>query len=223
MKAPVFNQLAANVQRDGVLTSVPLVHDGEVLSGNHRVQAALKAGVVAGFWLEVVGVLSEAGRERLLARERRVSIQLSHNALVGEDDPNVLADLYMPLPLDEKQYSGLTDDALKAADPLDIASLSAGAVAYQELQLLFLPEDAAVFRAALERIKKRAGKLAKVDVLVAALADFERLFDACVRVKEQRNVHNTALAVRVMAELALERLEELAGSEEPAQGQVEGS
>ena len=43
MRPDQFNRLVDNLRRDGVLTSLPLVFDGVVYSGNHRVKAALKA------------------------------------------------------------------------------------------------------------------------------------------------------------------------------------
>ena len=38
-----FSQLVANIKQDGKLMGVPVVYRGEVLSGNHRVRAAIKA------------------------------------------------------------------------------------------------------------------------------------------------------------------------------------
>lgn len=50
----------------------------EVLSGNHRVQASVEAGIER----ILVMIIEED-----LTRSQAVAIQLSHNALVGEDDP----------------------------------------------------------------------------------------------------------------------------------------
>ncbi|GMV18338.1 MAG: hypothetical protein AMXMBFR56_65620 [Polyangiaceae bacterium] len=215
MKAPVFNQLVANLKRDGALTSTPAVYDldipGEVLSGNHRVQAALKAGieeadckVILGEWQD--GVLGP------LSRARKVAIQLSHNSLEGDDDPNILADLYSELELDDKLYSGITDEDLKV-DELEIASLSAGATQYEELQLLFVPEDAELVKRLVEKLGKKKNP---PTVLVGQLATFDAFFDSIVRVKTSRNVHNSALALRLMAQLAVERLEQLEADEAAA-------
>ena len=84
MAEPEFNRLVENLRRDGVLTSLPLVYRGEVLSGNHRVQAALKAGILTADVIEIETELSE---------EQQRAIQLSHNALTGKDDPNLLREI----------------------------------------------------------------------------------------------------------------------------------
>jgi hypothetical protein len=71
--------------------------------------------------------------------------------------------------------------------------------------LTFLPEDAAAFTELLKRFEKKK----RFPVLVAHLADFDRLFDTIVAVKEKLNIQNTATAVRIMATLAVERLTQL--------------
>jgi hypothetical protein len=74
MAEPEFNRLVENLRRDGVLTSLPLVYRGEVLSGNHRVQAALKAAIVQADVIEIETELSEEQR----------ACWLSHNALTSK-------------------------------------------------------------------------------------------------------------------------------------------
>jgi hypothetical protein len=207
MKGEQFNQLVDNLRRDGVLTSHPLVHDGVVLSGNHRVLAAMKAGIEEAEVIEIVGPLPDA---------RKLALQLSHNAIAGQDDPSLLATLYAELDLDLKRYSGVTDDMLKGIDELKLTSLSAGATQYQDILLTFLPEEAAAFTELLKRFEKKT----RFPVLVASLADFDRFFDTLVAVKEKLNIQNTAMAARVMATLALERLAEL-DAESAANGEKE--
>ena len=81
MRSETFRNLVENIKRDGGLSSVPfclkLGDRYRVLSGNHRVQAAQEAGVKRLLVLYT---------DRELSREEQVSIQLSHNAIVGEDD-----------------------------------------------------------------------------------------------------------------------------------------
>src|SRR5690242_16828167 len=76
MKPEQFNRLVENIRRDGCLTSVPLVHrDGDdlvVVSGNHRVSAAIKAGIEESDVIEVMSPLT---------RQQFVALQLSHNAI----------------------------------------------------------------------------------------------------------------------------------------------
>lgn len=202
MKAEMFNQLIANLQRDGVLTSCPVIYKGEVLSGNHRVQAAIKAGIVEATCIEILSDLSAS---------RKMAIQLSHNAINGNDDPSMLQSLYGSLSLGDKLYSGLTDDAFGVQE-LDLASLSAGATDTVELNLVFLPEHAEHFR----RLLERAGRKAKRANLVASMDSFDALFDSLIRVKNDLNIFNTAMAIDAMVKLANERLDQLI-----AEGKVE--
>ena len=223
MEAPVFNQLVENLKRDGCLTQLPTIYQDEVLSGNHRVQAAIKAGIVEDDCIEILGQLADGDRVEMVGKERRVGIQLSHNAISGKDDPNLLARLYEALPLEERLYSGITDDQLKPPDPLDLASLSAGSTVFETIELVFLPDDAKVFVEFMEAFGKRGGQKAKGLVMLASLSDFTRLFDTIVETKGHTNIHNTALAVRMMAELAHIQISELrdaaaeAAAEEVAQ------
>jgi hypothetical protein len=197
MKGPTFNRLVENLRRDGCLTSVPLVHrrDGKlvVVSGNHRVQAAIKAGIQDAAVIEVTSPLT---------REQFVALQLSHNAVTGEDDPAILKSLYDELDFGWKEYSGLTDDAFKLED-LDTTVLRVDTPFFEELTIAFLPGDAAVFSGWLDRI----GKSKAAKHLVGAYADFDGFFDALVKVKAVMGVNNSAVALRLMAELAGRQLQ----------------
>ncbi|MFF2507594.1 ParB/Srx family N-terminal domain-containing protein [Streptomyces sp. NPDC058067] len=61
-----FRQLVANIERDGHLTSTPLVwNDREtgrlvVLSGNHRTLAAVEAGLSTIWWMQIDELTSRA-------------------------------------------------------------------------------------------------------------------------------------------------------------------
>jgi ParB-like chromosome segregation protein Spo0J len=55
MKAPQFKRLVENIRRDGVLTQLPLVYRGRILSGNHRVRAAIEAGLTEIEWQDLLG------------------------------------------------------------------------------------------------------------------------------------------------------------------------
>jgi hypothetical protein len=191
-----FKQLVGNLKADGVLTSAPLVHKGVVLSGNHRVQAALEAGIEEADVIEVLGELDP---------QRQVALQLSHNAIVGKDDPGLLSDLYRDLDLHWKQYSGLTDEVFQDVKELDVAALALGQPEYQEILFLFLPEEADRFLKVLKGIQKKLDK--GTPVMVGRFEDFDRFFEAIVAAKKVRGIHNSAVALRTIAEIALKELE----------------
>lgn len=190
-----FEQLVSNVRKDGALTSLPLVYRGEVLSGNHRVQAAIKAGLVESDVIEIVSDLTT---------DERTAIQLSHNAISGRDDQSVLRQLYDSIgSLDEKLYSGLSDDSFQVEE-LNVSPLSFIAPTHEEIILSFLPEDKAAFISAVDKIAKTHKKAC---VLAARMDDFDQVFSAVIEVKAKLNIINSAEAFKAMALLALARLE----------------
>lgn len=203
MTADQMRRLASNLKKDNALTSAVLVYPDAgsgklvVLSGNHRVEAALLAGQQT---IPVMVIQS------YLTEERKLAIQLSHNAITGQDDPNILGKLYESLTLEYKAYSGLTDDSFNILEKLDIDSLAIGTPQYEEILLLFLPADKDVFTKFMERLGK---PVEKRTYLTGEYEDYSRLFEAIVAVKQFKNIFNTAVAFRALADLAMERLEQL--------------
>ena len=207
-----LQRLIDNLKKDGALTSVPLcapMADGrlEVLSGNHRVQAAIGAGLAE---IDVMVILTP------IDQARRVAIQLAHNAVTGQDDPSILRELYLGLELDGKAYSGLNDDFFKGLTQIDIAGMGIGSVKYEDLHLSFLQAEKAVFLALVADIEKKGAK--KATRLVGDLADFSAVFETVVAIKHRSEVFNSAIALRMMAELAMERLVQLEAEDEAKNG-----
>jgi hypothetical protein len=170
-------RLIENIKIDGRLTSGVLAcvnadQSVEMLSGHNRADCSIDAGYPEADVLVITTPLTE---------ERKTAIQLSHNAIVGKDNPSVLAEMYRGLGLDAKMFSGLTDDVLDY-QKLSIGGLAAG-VQYEELLIAFLPEDRHAFELSLNRVKK-SNRLAATHF--ARFADFDAVFDAVVAVKDKR-------------------------------------
>jgi hypothetical protein len=193
MAEPEFNRLVANLRHDGVLTSLPLVYRDEVLSGNHRVMAALKAGIDDADTIEITSELTE---------QQRRAIQLSHNALTGKDDPNILREIYEGLSLDWQKYSAVYEEMFKL-DEEKAVSLGVPIAKYQELVIAFLPEDREAFYEFATTLERR---YKKAHVLVGEVSSFDALFDAILAVKDGRHIGNTGTALRVMAEIVQQHL-----------------
>jgi len=202
MAEPEFNRLVANLRHDGVLTSLPLVYRGEVLSGNHRVQAAMKAGIDEADVIEILTDLTE---------QQRRAIQLSHNALTGKDDPNILREIYEGLSLDWQKYSAVYEEMFKL-DEAKAVSLGVPIAKYEELLIAFLPEDRQAFYDFAVTLEKR---YRKAHVLVGEVSSFDALFDAILAVKNGRHIGNTGTALRVMAEIVLRHMAEEAAVAAP--------
>jgi hypothetical protein len=105
----------------GCLTSTPLVWNDRdtgrlgVLSGNHRTLAAIEAGLPQIWWTQI---------DEPLPRQRQIALQLSRNAIAGQDDPAILKELYDELESVEwRQCTGLDDKAPDLLEKVDVASL----------------------------------------------------------------------------------------------------
>jgi hypothetical protein len=194
MKHEEFNRLVENVRRDGKLTSAPflcLEHDGphagkyRCLSGNHRTQAAIAVGLPKITCLATDDPLTE---------QERVAIQLSHNAISGQDDPATLKALYEQIIDTElKKYSGLDDKTLDLLDKVSIMSISEANLSFQTLSMVFLPDELEaaqkVIGEALERVKKDDA------VWLARMSQYEDWMDAQELTASSHNVKNVATAV----------------------------
>lgn len=117
MTNDTFMQLVSNIKRDGQLSSVPFVVEKKngrfvVVSGNHRVQAAKQAGLVKANVMYV--------HEDNITNDEIRAIQLSHNSIEGQDDPEILRQL-----LDEiqdvamKEYAHISREILDGAGDLN--------------------------------------------------------------------------------------------------------
>lgn len=194
MSKRVYDQLVANVKRDGNLSTLPLCwHDAEsrihILSGHHRIDAARDAGVEALLYL-----YSDAG----LSEDQRTAIQISHNALVGEDDLAILKRQWESIAsLEARLYSGLDDERFKSFDPITLGAFNEKDIRFETIELLFLPAE-------IERITeiiKKLGKSKRVR-LVGLVDQYDALADALMRLKDASTIFNSATAFLLMAEAA---------------------
>nr|MDQ2960537.1 hypothetical protein [Candidatus Dormibacteraeota bacterium] len=121
LRHETFQRLVENMRRDGACTSTPLTWNPEddvwiVLSGNHRVSAAVEADLATIFTLQIVSETTP---------DQRLALQLSHNAIDGEDDPATLKHLYDQIAdVDWKVYAGLDDKTLGMLDTVKLDALS---------------------------------------------------------------------------------------------------
>ena len=203
MTAQQHQRLVENIRRDGVLTSLPLVARCEsspkellIVSGNHRVAAAKDAGLTEVDVIEIQDVLPKA---------RLVAIQLAHNAIEGQDDKAILKSLYEDLAIEWQEYSGLTDDAFELED-LNVTVLSGIHPLYREVVFAFLPNDAQAVDELLKSAEKWAAK--ERPVYVAQAETFAAFFEAMVAVKQAKNVKNSAVALALLCELGMAKVQE---------------
>jgi hypothetical protein len=204
MRKETFDRLVANVRSDGALTSAVLVWDDTagdrrvVLSGNHRTMAAIEAGLP-----EVPAIFVD----QELTRARQVALQLSHNAIEGEDDPATLKALYEELDdVDWRAYSGLDDKQLDLLAKVDLEGLSEANLDFATVMLTFLPLELDAARASFDEAKK----LVQADARwMAAYRDYEPTLDALGTAHAAANVGNVATALGLILAVFERHLDEL--------------
>jgi hypothetical protein len=168
------------------------------LSGNHRIQAARDAGLA-----EVLLLYTE----QALGRAESLAIQLSHNALVGQDDLAILRELYDEIgDLALKGYSGLDDAAFGRMDPPALDPLSDARLEYRLVSIAFLPEEADRAEALFAQVVEKATGDA---TWVNRRAEYDRLLDALTAAKRTAGVKNTATAFGLLLDIAERHLDEV--------------
>jgi hypothetical protein len=203
MKAEQFQALVENIKRDGNLSSLPLCYreqDGRlrVLSGNHRVMAARQAGV------EQVLVLVIAEEKN---QDERLAIQLSHNALSGQDDLVILKELWESIKdVQARVYAGLDSDTLKALQGIQFTAITEQRLRYKLTNFLFLPEELEDLD---QLLKETAAAFAGDVVYLAHLHTFDAFFELITRIKKRCVIKNSAAAFLKLMELARIGLEQL--------------
>jgi ParB-like nuclease domain len=203
MRHETFAQLKNNVQGDGALTSVPFcVHPKEgderwlVISGNHRVKAAIAAALMKIFVLVT---------DEILTADQMKAIQLSHNSLAGEDDPMVLKEIYESIEGSSlKEYAGLDDKVLGLIKELNAEPLPAVSLEWTTVQFLFLPEEA-------ERLKELIGKAAKAagGRYAARFKDYDRFMEMVSIAGDAHGVVNAATSINMMLDVFERHLDDL--------------
>lgn len=195
MRHETYVRLVANIKRDGILTQLPLAEwRGEgppdlddlehwlIRSGNHRAQAALDAGHP----IQKVQFLTVP-----ITDDRGMALQLSHNAIRGEEDPAILKELYDEIETVEmREASGLDDKTLELMAEVDVGSLNEAQLDYQTLSILFLPDELVRARAALA--DAHAATSGADERWAAPLAQFDDMLDAL-------DVSSAALDIRNVA------------------------
>ena len=203
MKAEQFQALVENIKKDGNLSSLPLCYreqDGRlrVLSGNHRVMAARQAGVGQILVLVIAGEKNQ---------DERLAIQLSHNAISGQDDLVILKELWESIKdVQARIYAGLDSDTLKALQGIQFTAITEQRLRYKLTNFLFLPEELEDLD---QLLKETAAAFAGDVVYLAHLHTFDAFFELITRIKKRCVIKNSAAAFLKLMELARIGLEQL--------------
>jgi len=217
MTKETFDRLTENIRQDGALTQWPLIwlEPGEeegrelVLSGNHRTDAAVAAGLE-----EVDCILLDAPD---MESARATAIQLSHNSIAGEDDPATLKLLFESIDdVDWRAYAGLDDKTLDLLNEIEVEPLSEANLDFQQVQVFFLPDELERAQAALNE-----GTNWSADARWAGiLPQYEPFLAALETARGAYGIGNTATAIGIILTIFERHLTDLAeGWIEPETGE----
>jgi hypothetical protein len=194
-KKEAFKQLVANIKSDKRLSSIPLCrrmeeNKLEVLSGNHRVKAAIEAGLT---WIMVMVLCGD------LSNDERLAIQLSHNALAGQDDPQILAKLWSTIEdIKSKLYAGLSSDTMKELEQIKLVTFSTPAIYTKSLTFVFTEHE----KEYVEAVVTELSGLPPGEKYIFPMEQFDDFFSPLQNTKRLENIKNGSLAILKLIELA---------------------
>jgi len=197
MPKAMFERLAQTIARDKRLESLPLCAKTErgleIISGHHRVRAATAAGISEMFVLvDVTG----------LTRSQIAAKQLSHNSIEGEDNAQLLAEIYRQIEDAESKLEAFIDQKLDIELPkVKIEGLDIE-IDFKTVLLIFLPRVKERLDHALEYIRSTGQRLD--GVYIASESDYSPLEKAVRKINEEYDVRVVADAIGKMADLALQ-------------------
>jgi len=193
-----FESLTRNIKTDGGLTSIPLCYRQEngrllVLSGNHRLKAAIEAGVRENLVLLI---------DKPLSKQRQLAIQLSHNAIEGQDDEQILKELYLEIDeLEASIYSGLSTELVEKLTSIDFTTISEQRPLFKEISLLFLPEEIESMTAICDGIIETAkSKIA----FTGRITEYDDILEGIIAAKQGQKIINSTVAFFAMARVVRE-------------------
>jgi hypothetical protein len=196
-----FASLTNNVKKDGGLTSIPLCYKQEngrllVLSGNHRIKAAIEAGSREFLVLLI---------DKPMSKQQLVAIQLSHNAIEGQDDEQILKELWQQIDeLEASIYTGFSSELIAKLNSTDFITISEQRVLFKEINFLFLPEEIEDLKSICEGILESAkGK----EIFAGRITEYADILEGIIAMKQNQKVINTTLAFFAMARIVREYLE----------------
>lgn len=194
MKQEEYKRLVENVKADKGLSSVPFCcYDDnwnlECLSGNHRIMAAIDAGLHE---IDVMVTNDE------LSESKKRAIQLSHNAIEGQDDLAILKEIYESIDdVDLKEYSGLDDELLQELEKIGTQSMASAPLEFQVLQIVVLPDELERAKEIIEKVKQEIKGMA----FTLRFEQYDEWLDSMETVGKSIGIKNTATTLMAMLDL----------------------
>ena len=201
MSPQKFNRLQDTIKKDKRLESLPFVmpnpdreNEFLIISGAHRTRAARMAGRPY-----VYSLVDESN----LKRDYMKSKQLAHNALQGQDDLQLLAEIYESIEDVQARIETVlsADDLLKDMQSIDIDEL-AWRFDTQHVSLLFTKKGFKDFETALVKIEKSD------KAFLADFEYFEELVKTARKVSKRDDIRNMTGIIVKMCQIVNKYYEE---------------
>jgi len=202
MDKETFDRLTENISSSERLESLPFGYirsnnagnyEFHIISGHHRIRAARSGGITELFVLVYEDELTD---------DEIKSKQLAHNALSGEDDAQVLKEIYDSISdVDEKIKSGVRNadfdkDKYRNVSVEDI-SLDFD---YKVVKLMFLSSQMQKFDVVLDEIQDED------EVYMTKLEEFEPFAKTIRDLSKREDIRNVASLIERMCEITQEYL-----------------
>jgi hypothetical protein len=198
------DKLTSNIQHDGFLSQLPFgIKEGDgrfkIISGNHRIISAIKAG------LERVLILY--GDESDFDEKRQLAVQISHNAITGQDDLAILKSLYMGLDdLFLKQYSGIDEKLLLGCKTLDLSAIAEKDLELYSITFMFCEANKTYVEQLLDILENKVGLDGESTHLVVGDPDW--FIGIMTKVQKRFGIKNRSAALLKMCTICEEMLED---------------
>ena len=198
MDEKVFDRLEENIAHDGILTQLPFVQklpNGryEIISGNHRIKAAKKAGLLSVWCITC---------EVTLPEDEKIRIQISHNTIRGEHNALILKEILGDIEdIDAIRRSGADIDiSTLKIDKIEFKSIDANALDIRQVVLYFTNPDIRALDRLISNIDTHLTGSSRV--YLAEHKKFKEFIEAIVKVKSEANIVSSGMALSLIIEYA---------------------
>lgn len=204
MNSAMFERLTANIKKDNRLESLPFVAETEngieIVSGHHRVRACRSAGIT-----EIFVILDDTGLDRNKIRSK----QLSHNSIQGEDNMQLVKEIYAMIDDAEEKLAAYIDaDMEEILDKVTTKDVTFD-LAIKTILVNFLSYEEETFQRCAEKLNGMYDS-----IYLADLKNVEPFMECIKRVGKEYDIRAMNTTFSKMSEIVLQYL-----GEEPEEGE----
>ena len=204
MSKEMFDRLTGTIAKDSRLESLPLCAQTdkglEIISGHHRVRSARTAGVTE-IWVlvDVTGLSPDQVRAK----------QLAHNALEGEDDPELVRRIFEAIGDVDSRLEAFIDPAtLDIVIPsVNVDDIDMG-LKYETVIIQFVPWEREHFEDAAKIVERELQATQAKKAYLAELERFEQWQNLNLRIVDEYDIRTMSTVLVKIAELATMQLGE---------------